>query len=301
MRVSIISALHNNLACSQEMLATLLATLPSPSGSTPPAVEIILFDDASTDNTREWLDSLREPNVVVEGTATNIGFGAANNRAVRSATGEILVLLNNDVVLQPGWFEPLVAGFTRFPDVGMIGNLQYTVADGRLDHRGVHFDLLRRPYHDRTPHPRHARRDYSRYPAVTAACCAIRRETFLTAGGFDEAFRNGYEDIDLCLRLGREGFRHYVANRSMVRHHVSVSPGRFGQESNNLALFLSRWGWPPPGPPPRVRGLNYVGRHWRRPWRYNGPKLVLALAWLLTGRPCAALEKRLGVSIKLVP
>jgi GT2 family glycosyltransferase len=166
-----------------------------------------------------------------------------------------------------------------------------------LDHRGVRFDLLKRPFHDQTPNPRHARRDYSPYPAVTAACCAIHRRTFLDADGFDEAYRNGYEDIDLCLRLAHRGLRHYVANRSIVRHHVSISPGRFARESANLSLFLSRWGWPPPGPPPRVRGLNYLGRHWRRPWRYNGSKLIVALALLITGRPCAALEKRLGVEV----
>src|SRR5690606_35374182 len=112
--------------------------------------------------------------------------------AARAATGEVLVLLNNDLVFTPGWLEPLVAGLERCPRAGVIGNLQFTVEDGTLDHRGVRFDRLRRPFHDRAPRPFHARREYSAYPAVTAACCAIRRETFLAAGGFDEAFRNGY-------------------------------------------------------------------------------------------------------------
>ena len=296
MRVSIISALHNNLACTQEMLRSLLATIDR-----APDVEVLLIDDASTDGSAEWLRQLREPRVRPLFCATNVGFGAANNRAAREARGDVLVLVNNDVVLQPGWLEPMLDGLTHCATPGLIGNLQYAVASGELDHRGVKMDLLRRPYHDRTPRPRHARRDYSRYPAVTAACCAIRRQTFLDAGGFDEVYRNGYEDVDLCLRLGQRGFRHYVANRSAVQHHVSISPGRFARESANLSLFLSRWGWPPPGPPYRLRGLNYVTRHWRRPWRYNGSKLILGLAWLLTGRPCAALEKKLRVEIKLVP
>jgi hypothetical protein len=46
-----------------------------------------------------------------------------------------------------------------------------------------------------------------------------------------------------------------------------------------------------------VRARNYLARHWRRPWRYNGPKLILALVLLVTGRPCLALERRLGVTI----
>lgn len=298
MRVSLISALHNNLACSRAMLDSLLATLPPTADA-----EIILIDDASTDGTAAWLHSLRDSRVHVINAEQNLGFGAANNRAAAAATGEVLVLLNNDLVLTPGWFEPLVEGLAQCPSAGVIGNLQYTVAADALDHRGVRFDLLRRPYHDRHVRPRHARRAYSRYPAVTAACCALRREVFREAGGFDEAFRNGYEDIDLCLRLGQRGYLHYVANRSVVRHHVSISPGRFTRESANLSLFLGRWGWPPPGPPPRIRGRNYIARHWRHPWRYNGPKLILALALLATGRPCKALERRLGVTIdvKLAP
>lgn len=294
MRVSFISALHNNLACTREMLDSLLATVPHRT-----AFEVVLADDASTDDTPRWLRSFEDPRIRAIISPENRGYGATNNRAVQAATGDILVLLNNDIVLQPGWFAPLVEGLERCPNAGIIGNLQYTRAGQKLDHRGVRFDLLKRPYHDRSSHPRHARHEYSIYPAVTAACCAVRRATFLEAGGFDEAYYNGYEDIDLCLRLARRGFTHYVANRSIVQHHVSISPGRFTRESANLELFLARWGWPPPGPPPRVRARNYLARHWRHPWRYNGSKLILALALLGTGRSCTGLERRLGVTIGL--
>jgi len=294
MRVSIISALHNNLACTREMLDSLFATIPAGVD-----YEVVLADDASSDDTPNWLRSLSDPRIRPLVFSDNRGFGATNNRAVAAADGEILVLLNNDIIAQPGWFSPLVDGLHRCATPGIIGNLQFAVADHQLDHRGVRFDLLKRPYHDRSASPRHARHEYSAYPAVTAACCALRRATFIEAGGFDEGYYNGYEDIDLCLRLTQRGLRHYVANRSIVHHHVSISPGRFTRESANLQRFLARWGWPPPGPPPRVRARNYIARHWRRPWRYNGPKLILALALLTTGRPCPALERRLGVTIGL--
>ncbi len=152
MRVSLISALHNNLACSREMFASLQHTLPRDD-----AIEIILIDDASSDGTVEWLHGLDDARVQARSTGGNVGFGAANNLAARSARGGILVLLNNDLVLQPGWFAPLVEGLDRCANPGLIGNLQFTVAGNQLDHRGVRFDLLKRPYHDRAPHPRHAR------------------------------------------------------------------------------------------------------------------------------------------------
>src|SRR5690606_16827548 len=116
-------------------------------------------------------------------------------------------------------------------------------------------DPLRRPFHDQRKKPPLGYEAISAYPAVTAACCAIRRERFLDVGGFDEAFRNGFEDVDLCLRLTRDrGLHHYVANQSVVRHHVAASRGRDRSpvQRENLRLFLARWGWPPPGPPPRL-------------------------------------------------
>jgi len=296
MQVSFISALHNDLRLTQEMVRSLRETWPESVDG-----EIILVDDGSTDGTRDWLGHLPPGECRVVLLEQNSGFAAANNRGARQASGEILVFLNNDLVLLPGWLPPLLAAVTRFPDAGMIGNVQHRCADHALDHCGVSFDLLRRPYHVRSRQPWKTWQSYTRFPAVTAACCAVRRELFLQLDGFDEAFRNGYEDVDFCLRLRQAGWTNYVANRSRVLHHVSASAGRFAREDTNLRLFLDRWGWPGAGPSYRRRGLNYVGRHGMRPWRFNGPKLLLAVAWLATNRPCSNWERWLGVTINYKP
>jgi len=296
MRVGFITSLHNHLPLTQAMWTSLTATLPRDL-----AWEIVCHDDGSTDGTRDWLRQLAasDPRVRVILAERNVGFAAGNNAAARAANADILFFLNNDLVLLPGWFEPMFALVSSSdPQLGFVGNLQLTVRDRTLDHRGVKFDTLRRPFHDRTPRPWHARRPASFYPAVTAACCAIRRELFLAHGGFDEAFRNGYEDIDLCLRLGRAGHRHCVANRSVVLHHVSGSAGRFAHEEANRRLYHARWGWPQDRLPPRLRGRAYLATYWRRPWRYNGSKLLLALAWVATNRPCEPLRARLRTHIK---
>ncbi|HWA87215.1 MAG TPA: glycosyltransferase family 2 protein [Opitutus sp.] len=282
MQVSFIVSLFNQLPLTQACYRSLRQTLPAGL-----AHEVILIDDASTDGTREWLQTLRLP----AATATrvllnecNVGYAASNNRAAREARGDIFFLLNSDLELLPGWFEPMLRAFRHLSGIGLVGNLQYRVADHRLDHRGVQFDPLSQPLHDRRRFTWASLKSYTPYRAVTAACCAIRRTTFQQAGGFDEAYRNGYEDIDLCLRLGAQGFRHYVANHSAVLHHVSASPGRFTHESDNLRLFRGRWRPPPPSS--RFIGLRYLARYWIRPWRYNGPKLLLALARIATNRPC---------------
>lgn len=296
MRVSFISALHNNLALTKAMYSSLLKTVPDGLDA-----EFIFVDNASRDGTDDWLKAQKDPRLQFEILGENIGYGPANNFAAEKASGEILVLLNNDIELTPGWLEPMLEGFAVRETPGFIGNLQFRFSDGGLDHRGVRFDLLRRPYHVRTRRLPYPGGDFAQFPAVTAACCAIRRDVFLETGGFDPAYNNGYEDIDLCLKLGRAGYKHYVANRSRVFHHVSSSPGRFSRESANLKLFLDRWGWPGGGPSHRIRGLNYIGRHWLRPWRYNGGKLVLAVAWLISGKPCTSLQEHLQVTIEYKP
>ena len=67
---------------------------------------------------------------------------------------------------------------------------------------------------------------YRRVDALTGACFGLRRTVWQQLGGFDEGFLNGSEDIDLALRATAAGFTHYIALRSVVRHHISASAGR---------------------------------------------------------------------------
>src|SRR6202040_3852687 len=64
-----------------------------------------------------------------------------------------------------------------------------------------------------------------RFQIVTAACALMRREAFTLAGGFDTSFANGYEDVDLCLRLGELGYEVHYCPRSVVYHLESITRG----------------------------------------------------------------------------
>jgi hypothetical protein len=80
-----------------------------------------------------------------------------------------------------------------------------------------------------------------RFQIVTAACMLVRRSAFAQANGFDRAFRNGFEDVDLCLRLGESGHEIHYCAKSVVQHLESVSPGRFKADRENVALYRKRW------------------------------------------------------------
>jgi hypothetical protein len=143
-QVSFIIPLYNCLPLTQAMVASLRATLPRDL-----ACEIILVDDGSTDGTRVWLGTLAAPfrPVFNEG---NLGYAAANNRGAEIARGEFLALLNNDLVLTPGWLEPMLALHRRLgPRAGLIGNVQRAVRTGAVDHAGIFINAKGKPEHER--------------------------------------------------------------------------------------------------------------------------------------------------------
>jgi GT2 family glycosyltransferase len=235
-QVSFILPLYNQLALTRACLASLRATVPADLTH-----EIILIDDGSSDDTREFLHELAPPHVVLLNDR-NRGYAAANNRAARSAQGEFLALLNNDLILEPGWLEPMLAAFTLQPRAGLVGNLQFNASTGALDHAGVVFRDGGYPVHYRgETADLAAAGGLVEFPAVTAACCLVRRDWFLRAGGFDEAYVNGFEDTDLCLRAREDGCVNLVATTSVVRHHISSSEGRGSHEFRNARHFLARW------------------------------------------------------------
>jgi GT2 family glycosyltransferase len=237
-RLSVITPLFNCLAASQEMVASLRASIPR--GMT---YEIVLVDDRSTDGTREWLAGLSTPFRVVL-NERNMGFGAATNRGAQVAQGEIFALLNNDLILARGWMRPMLNAL-RFlgKRAGLVGNVQLNAASLEVDHAGIEVDLKGKPEHIRK-RPSVASLVFHPAPsvfAVTGACVLVRADTWKRLGGFDEAYVNGCEDVDLCLRAREAGLRNVVALRSRVLHHVSASPGRKLRDEENTRRLVLRW------------------------------------------------------------
>ena len=272
-------AVFNRLELTRKCLPTLEASLAGVID-----YEVIIVDDLSTDGTRDFLQTLPPPyRVVLNDQKGN--FSINNNRAAALARGELFCLLNNDTELPPGWFQPMLAALETHPDAGFIGNVQRIPATGRYDHFGVVFPPWLTPIHY-GQHLRHppalARREtITTWSAVTAACCLTHRETFLAAGGFDETYVNGCEDIDLCLRMHRLGRRHYVANTSVILHHKGASPGRKNHNNTNLARFKSLWADTLRrdfvARDARLAARSYLRGALAQPLRINGPKFSRSL------------------------
>jgi O-antigen biosynthesis protein len=245
--------------------------------------EILVADDASQDDTLAWLEQVH-PEVRVFAGGKRRGFAWNNNWLAREARGEVLCFLNNDTVVTGGWWEPMRAAIESVKSVGCVGNVQWSPRTRHYDHMGITFSPEGEPFHFGKRFGWRPFRGVTEWGAVTAACCAIKQEVFLEVGGFDEDYRNGSEDVDLCVRLAQKGYRHYVANESVIKHWVGASVGRGDFNTENQALFLKRWGeqmretWGVTDQ--RIYAFNYLWRHASQPWRYNEKKLRRALGYL---------------------
>lgn len=163
------------------------------------------------------------------------GFAHTCNAGAASCTADVLVFLNDDTIPQPGWLDAL----TRRVGWGVAGSL-LTYPDGTVQHSGVF--LRRTPTGELEAFNRQDFAESAEVPAVTGACLAVTRELWDELGGFDEDYRNGYEDVDFCLRARQHGHHVFFAADSHVVHLESRSAGRFDHAADNIALLQQRFG-----------------------------------------------------------
>jgi GT2 family glycosyltransferase len=246
-----------------------------------PAIELIVVDNGSeAPETLAYLAELdRRSDARVLRIDAPFNFSTLNNSAAAAARGELLLFLNNDIeVVDQGWLREMVAHALR-REVGAVGSL-LLYPDGTVQHAGVaigvdgevarHVGLRERPEAVETLLGATERP----VSAVTAACMAIRRELFLALGGFDPALSVAYNDVDMCLRLGRAGYRVVWTPAARLVHHESASRSSDRSLSNRDRALLEerfmrdRWGlrlrdepWHPYGVslnPSRWRGDEYI-------------------------------------------
>lgn len=197
-----------------------------------PDLEVIVVDNDSDDPAAlAYLNSLDPARFRVLRHKGPFNFSAINNRAARTARGQVLCLLNNDIeMLEPDWLAVMVQQSLR-DEVGAVG-AQLLYPDGRIQHAGVVLGVVGGAAHaHRFLEPdaegyfwRHRLPQY--VSAVTAACLVVRRDRFVAVGGFDEeSFAVAFNDVDLCLRLNQKGWQSFYEPRAQLVHHESVSRG----------------------------------------------------------------------------
>jgi len=236
MKISIIVLSYNKIELTKKCLASLKKnTLDGI------LVEIVVVDNASTDGSVDFLRSLKWIKLIEN--KENLGFSRANNQGAKESRGDILVFLNNDTEVRSGWLEGITEIFETEKNVGAVG-IKLLFPDGKIQHAGLIISK------DKVPRHIYYRENMDKpyvcgmreFQAVTAACIAVPKKVFEEVGGFDEGFKNGLEDVDLCLRIREKGYKIIYQPKSVVIHHESMSPGRFKGNLHNANLYMKKWG-----------------------------------------------------------
>lgn len=178
--------------------------------------------------------------------SNNFGYAAANNAGAAVARGEVLALLNSDVVPEgPGWL-PALAAPLEVAGIGASG-ARLLFDDSSLQHAGLHFAADDRGVWRNRHFFKGLPRDFAPatqariVPALTGACLVLRREVYERLGGFDEGYLVGdYEDSDLCLRLAAEGLDCWYEPRATLLHLERQSVPLHGAHARGLASECNR-------------------------------------------------------------
>jgi GT2 family glycosyltransferase len=250
-RVSVVVLTYNNLDLTKECLRSI--ELHSDYRN----LEVIVVDNASSDGSQEYLkdwvndagSGAAERKLVLN--EQNKGFAAGNNLGLEQATGDYLVLLNNDTKVTPGWVRTLLNHLKADSSIGIIGPVTNNIgneakidalydddagmlsaaADYTLRHAGASFALR----------------------TVAFFCVMMPRRCYERVGGLDEDFGMGFfEDDDYCRRIEAIDKRVVCAEDVFVHHHLSASFNKLAVErrkelfERNKALYEAKWGeWIP--------------------------------------------------------
>ena len=252
--LSVVVVTYGNRALTEQCIDQLV------SNTCQPRFELIIVDNASDDGTPEYLRACAaaDDRLQVILNDENRGFAAAVNQGLEAACGDVLVIMNNDVVVPPAWHVPMLRHLER-PDVGLVtattnnaGNeariaITYTDLDEMAS-----FAAQRR----RT-------RDGSWFDLKVAVmyCVAMRREVFAAVGPLDERFGIGwFEDDDFSHRVRIAGYRVICADDAFVHHHGQAAFSTIGDDDRQLLWqenqlrFEEKWGmaWEAPAPRPEL-------------------------------------------------
>jgi len=208
--------------------------------------EVILSDNGSTDGSLEFVSSAY-PAVCIVANGSNIGFGAASNRAGKQARNDILVFLNPDTTMEPDWLVHLLEPFGEC-GVGLATSKILLMQDpSRINVCGNRIHLTGLTLCHGMGQSRCQFTRVQPVGAVSGAAFAIRRELFEQLGGFDEEFFLYMEEIDLSWRAWLAGWRCVLAPGSVVYHDYALRFGPrkvFYQERNRYLMLLKSLKWP---------------------------------------------------------
>ena len=188
--------------------------------------EVVLVDDASTDESVAWVET-DHPDVRILVNRRNLGFAASCNQGADAAHGRVLAFLNNDTEPEPGWLGAIAESICQNPDAAIFASKILLFDDRDVFHTSG--DTLGR---DGIPRNRGVwQRDVGQYDELTEVFggsgggVAYRRDVWKRLGGFDTDFWMYLEDVDFAFRAQLMGWRAVYVPNARMYHHLSATAG----------------------------------------------------------------------------
>ena len=226
--------------------------------TTYPDFEILLIENNSKEEQtfrsyermrKEHPDTLK----VLTWQGKGFNYSALNNFGARYATGEYLLLLNNDTeVITPGWLEEMVM-YAQQKRVGCVG-AKLLYPDDTIQHAGVGFGIGGVAGHLHKSFPATSDGYMGRLNYVqdvygdTAACLLIRKEIYDEVHGLDESYAVAFNDVDFCVRVREAGYTNVFTPFAQLYHYESKSrgmednPEKQKRFQGEVLRFQARWG-----------------------------------------------------------
>jgi GT2 family glycosyltransferase len=239
--VSIVIPVHNHYKHSYACLKSLLEN------PVVASFEVIVVDDASTDETTELLELMA--GIRTHRNEENLGFIGTCNAGAEIARGNYLLFLNNDTVVTPGWLDAMLDTFEEFPDAGLAG-ARLIYPNGRLQEAGgIVFSDGSGWNYGRFEDPEDPKYCYAReVDYCSGACLMVPTELFRQLGAFDNHYAPAYyEDTDLAFKVRAAGKRVIYQPAARIVHYEGVTGGTDTASGAkryqvvNQEKFVARW------------------------------------------------------------
>ncbi len=215
--------------------------------------ELILIDNASSEETvgriRQLEKSHKELKVIYNNE--NCGFPAGINQAIMSASGNYILVANNDILVTEGWLERMLEVAESSNAIGIVGPISNSVSGFQLD-KEAKYDSIESMYEYAANVTEKNKGQVEEFPRIAFLCTLIKREVINKIGGLDERFAPGnFEDDDFCLRAQLAGYKTVIAQDVFIHHFGSVSFKAEGNDEylkrldTNKQKFVDKWGADP--------------------------------------------------------
>lgn len=246
-KISVVVLTYNNLELTKACLDSLIAQ------GNYANLEVVVVDNNSSDDTPGFLKTWAagHSNRIIILNNENKGFAAGNNVGLAAASGDYLVILNNDTVVTAGWAKGLMHHLRDNQDIGIVGPITNNIGnEARVNTRYTEIKDMPAEAAGITC----ARMgEWFEINTLAFFCVMVPRSTYEKIGGLCEEYGLGFfEDDDYCRRVQQMGMRAACAEDVFVHHHLSASFNKLGAEKKqalfekNKAIYEAKWGtWTP--------------------------------------------------------